>query len=342
MAPMGQIKEQIQMNIAQPLIQKVLANYSNAIGELQTLLAEPFLAESIQQALESLVSMEGRLIVAGMGKSGLIGRKLAATFSSTGTPAYFVHPAEASHGDLGMVRKEDILLLLSWSGETSELGDLITYSRRYKVTTIGLTGNADGTLAKRSDIALVLPKLEEACPHNLAPTTSTLLQLAVGDALAIALLQMKGFSSESFRDFHPGGKLGSILTPVSDIMRKGDQLPLVNQDAMMIDVIGEVSRKAFGIAGITDSKGDLVGVVTDGDIRRYLENASSVSMEEALHKTPVRDHMTENSITITKDRLAARALHVMQEAKISATFVVEDKRPIGLVTVLQLLERGVA
>jgi arabinose-5-phosphate isomerase len=330
------------MSETTPSIQNVIANYRASLDELSELLETPETTKAFDAAIAALQDMKGRLIVAGMGKSGLIGRKLAATFSSTGTPAYFVHPAEASHGDLGMIQGDDVLLLLSWSGETAELGDIITYSRRYEVTTIALTGRKESTLAKRADIALVLPKVTEACPHNLAPTTSTMLQLAVGDALAVTLLQANGFSQASFRNFHPGGKLGSVLTPVRDVMRTGERLPLVDAKTPMIEVIAEISRKAFGIVGITGAAGDLVGVVTDGDIRRFLEASTDQKMQDVMSGSQAKDHMTEGGVTLDPDRLTARALNVMQEAKISAAFVVKENKPVGLVTVLQLLEMGVA
>jgi arabinose-5-phosphate isomerase len=323
-------------------VRNVIDNYRGSLDELSTLLETTDTSLAFEAAIDALINMKGRLIVAGMGKSGLIGRKLAATFSSTGTPAYFVHPAEASHGDLGMIQGDDVLLLLSWSGETSELSDIITYSRRFEVTTIALTGRANSTLAKRADIALVMPPVIEACPHNLAPTTSTMLQLAAGDALAVTLLQFKGFTQDSFRNFHPGGKLGSVLTPIRDVMRKGSQMPLAHTQTPMIDVIAEISRKAFGIVGITDSKGDLVGVVTDGDIRRLLEASSNQIMQDVMQGSMAINHMTKGGITLDPDRLTARALNIMQEKKISAAFVVEDGKPVGLVTVLQLLEMGVA
>ena len=209
--------------------------------------------------------MRGRLIVAGMGKSGHVGRKLAATFASTGTPAHFVHPAEASHGDLGMIRAEDAILMLSWSGETRELSDMIAYAKRFGVPTIALTGAPEGTLARRADVAIVLPAAPEACPMRLAPTTSTLLQMAMGDALAIALLEARGFTAEDFRGFHPGGKLGAALSTVAEVMHRGEALPLLPEAAPMIDVIGEIGRKGFGIVGLCDEEGGrLAGVITDG------------------------------------------------------------------------------
>ncbi|MCL4130340.1 UNVERIFIED_CONTAM: hypothetical protein GTU68_036827, partial [Idotea baltica] len=214
--------------------------------------------------------MKGRLIVAGMGKSGQIARKLASTFASTGTPAYFVHPAEASHGDLGMIHGDDVLLLLSWSGETQELSDILEYSKRYHVPMIAMTAAPKSTLAQKADIAISLPKVAESCPHNLAPTTSALLQLAVGDSMAITLLGMKGFSTSAFREFHPGGKLGAVLTPVGEIMHGRATLPLCHQTAPIIDVLGQSSAQSYGVVGLVDDMGALVGIITDGDIRRYI------------------------------------------------------------------------
>ncbi len=315
-----------------------LSGLQAVISAVQT----PELGAALDKALSLISEMKGRLIVAGVGKSGLIGRKLAATFSSTGTPAYFVHPAEASHGDLGMIHAQDVVMLLSWSGETKELSDILGYARRFDVPVISITGGENSTLARSSDAPLVLPKVAEACPHNLAPTTSTLLQLAIGDALAITLLKMKGFTEESFRDFHPGGKLGAALTPVRDIMYKDDDMPTVDIDAPIIEVLGEISRKTLGIVGVTDSKGALLGVITDGDIRRYMEANSEGSMKDAMWDTHARALMTPGSVFLEPERLSARALHVLQSNKISAAFVIEDGKPVGVVTLIQLLTLGVA
>ena len=302
----------------------------------------PKLSAALDKALTLISEMEGRLIVAGVGKSGLIGRKLAATFSSTGTPAYFVHPAEASHGDLGMIHSQDVVMLLSWSGETKELSDLLGYARRFGVPVISITGGVNSTLARSSDAPLVLPEVTEVCPHNLAPTTSTLLQLAVGDALAITLLKMKGFTEESFRDFHPGGKLGVALTPVQDIMYQGTDVPTIASDAPIIEALGEISQKTLGIVGVTNKDGTLLGVITDGDVRRYLESNSERSMKDALWGTHARSLMTPGSVSLEPERLSARALHILQSNKISAAFVVENDRPVGVVTLIQLLTLGVA
>ncbi|MEM9850411.1 MAG: KpsF/GutQ family sugar-phosphate isomerase [Pseudomonadota bacterium] len=325
----------------QQSIRDVIATDMAGLAALEDALAAPAMATAIDRALELIFTMRGRLIVAGVGKSGHVGRKLAATFASTGTPAYFVHPAEASHGDLGMIHADDVLLLLSWSGETRELSDMLAYARRFDVPTVTITGVPGSTVARSSDVVLALPKTAEACPHNLAPTTSTLVQLAMGDALAITILKMKGFSEASFRDFHPGGKLGAALTPVRDVMFEGDMMPLVGPDAPVMDVLGEISRKALGIVGVVENS-LLAGVITDGDIRRYLEANADGSMRDAMWNTMARDLMTPGSVSLEPERLAARALHVLQSNRISAAFVLEDGRPLGIVTLMHLLSRGVA
>lgn len=326
----------------QKSVRDVMAANMAGLSALDEAVRHPELAEAIERALDLITGMKGRLIVAGVGKSGLVGRKLAATFSSTGTPAYFVHPAEASHGDLGMIHSDDVVMLLSWSGETRELSDILAYTRRFGVPVIAITGVADSTLARAAEAALVLPKVDEACPHNLAPTTSTLLQMAIGDALAITILKEKGFTEQSFRDFHPGGKLGAALTPVREIMFTGEQMPLVGRDAPVIEALGEISRKTLGIVGVLEPDGRLAGVITDGDIRRYLESHADKSMRETMWETTAAELMTPGSISLEPERFAARALHILQTNRISAAFVVEDGKPVGVVTLIQLLTRGVA
>lgn len=298
---------------------------------------EPFLSK----ALSLIDRMEGRLIVTGLGKSGHIATKLAATFASTGTPAYFLHPAEASHGDLGMVQPSDMILALSWSGETRELSDVIGYSKRRSVPLIAITGSADSTLARAATVALILPKVREACPHNLAPTTSTLMQLAIGDALAIAALQQKGFTEESFHGLHPGGSLGASLKRVSEIMHEGAALPLVAGETPVIAAISELSAKGHGIVGVTND-GQLAGVITDGDVRRYLEKNAASTMQAALHETTAGSIMTTGSVTLAPDMLVAEALATLQSRRISAAFVVDNGAPCGLITMLRLLNRGAA
>ena len=253
-----------------------------------------------------------------------------------------MHAAEASHGDLGMIQSDDVVMLLSWSGETGELSDIIAYAARFNVPVVAITGKADGTLARRAQHPIVLPTAKEACPHNLAPTTSTLMQMALGDALAITLLKMRGFSEESFRNFHPGGKLGAVLQPVSEFMFQDSQLPLLDQAASIFDVIAEISNKGFGIVGLLDAAGKLCGVITDGDIRRYLEKNATGTMQDVMWSAFAKDIMSPAPVTLDPENLGARSLHTMQTRKISAVFVVQDSAPIGLVTVLQLLQRGVA
>jgi arabinose-5-phosphate isomerase len=328
------------------MTQAALDNIRDALAADQAALdqladALDAIAPALEQAVALIDGMEGRLIVTGLGKSGHIGAKLAATFTSTGTPAYFLHPAEASHGDLGMVQPSDVILALSWSGETRELSDVIGYSKRRNVPLIALTGDEGSTLARASTVAIVLPKVREACPHNLAPTTSTLLQLALGDALAIALLQKKGFTEESFAGFHPGGTLGAALKHVEELMHEEDSLPLVDVSSPVIKAITELSAKGFGIVGIT-SDGRLQGVITDGDIRRYLERNSSATMQGALHDTFAGEVMTRGSVTLSPGTIAGEALSILQARRIQAAFVVEDERPLGLVTLLRLLNRGTA
>lgn len=323
-------------------LQDALAAFQDGLAHLQAGLDQPGAQAAFADAATLILNMQGRLILAGIGKSGHVARKLAATFASTGTPSYFVHPAEASHGDMGMIVEGDVLMLLSWSGETRELSDMIAYATRFGVPMIAMTGDAGSTLAKRAKVALTLPQSREACPHNLAPTTSTLLQHALGDALAVTLLQMRGFSESSFRDFHPGGKLGAALSPVRDVMHSGDDLPLLSEDAPMLDAIAEISAKGFGIVGLMHADGRLTGVITDGDIRRYLDANSAGRMEDVLQATPARKIMTPGSVTVDIDMLSARALHILQSNRISGAFVVDQGNPVGLITVLRLLQQGVA
>jgi arabinose-5-phosphate isomerase len=292
------------------------------------------LGEPFAQAVSTLAAMTGRVIVSGMGKSGHIGRKLAATFASTGTAAYYVHPGEASHGDLGMIRDEDVILALSWSGETSELSDLIAYSKRHGVALIAITSSADSTLGRAADVCLALPRAKEACPNGLAPTTSTTMQLALGDALAVALLEHRGFTANDFRTYHPGGKLGALLKQVRDVMHKGERLPLVQVGTMMGDALAIQSEKSLGCVVVADEHGALAGIVTDGDIRRHMAND--------LLARRVEEVMTKNPLAIPPDMLLGEALETMETRKVSALIVADEGRPVGLVHVLDLLRAGVA
>jgi len=294
------------------------------------------------RAVDLLVGVKGRVVVSGMGKSGHIGRKIAATLSSTGTPAQFIHPAEASHGDLGALTRDDALLMLSYRGETAELSDLITYAKRFRIPLIGMAGNAESTLLKAADVALVLPKAREACPMGLAPTTSTTVMLVLGDALAVALMERRGFSAEQYRDFHPGGSLGRMLIRVGDIMHRSNELPLVKPEAAMRDVIVKMTSGGIGfagVAGVIDAKGTLIGIITDGDVRRHVKND--------LLGRKARDVMTRNPKTVTPDVLAAEALTLMNTGtpKVTSLFVVEakgkTKKPVGLLTVHDCLRAGI-
>ena len=293
------------------------------------------LGGAFARAVETIGAATGRTIVTGMGKSGHVARKIAATLASTGAPAYFVHPGEASHGDLGMIRAGDAILALSWSGETAELADIITYSRRFAIPLIAVTSGADSALGREADVRLCLPRAEEACPNGLAPTTSTTMQLAVGDALAVALLEAKGFTAQDFRLFHPGGKLGARLTFLRDVMHAGERLPLVRDDAQMGEAVVEISAKGFGCVGVLDAHGKLAGIVTDGDLRRH--------MRPDLMSARVSDVMTRGPQVGAPDQLAAEALQLISSRKIGALFVVNEAgRPLGIVHLHDLLRIGAA
>jgi arabinose-5-phosphate isomerase len=292
------------------------------------------LAAPLAAAVAALARSRGRVIVTGIGKSGHVGQKIAATFASTGTPAFFVHPSEASHGDLGMVTRDDVILALSWSGETVELSNIITYSRRFAVPLIAITSRSDSALAKQADVVLALPRAKEACPHGLAPTTSTTMQLALGDALAIALLEAKGFTAHDFKVFHPGGSLGANLRFVADVMHGADALPLAQEAERVSDALLTMTQKSFGCLGITDKRGRLVGVITDGDLRRHMGR-------DLVDKT-VADIMTRRPKTIPPDMLASAALELINASRITALFVVKAGKPVGIVHVHDLLRIGVA
>ena len=285
-------------------------------------------------AVEAIRAARGRVVVTGMGKSGHIGRKIAATLASTGTPALFVHPAEASHGDLGMITADDVIMALSWSGEQPEMKNLITYAKRFRIPLIAMTAESDSTLSKAADIALTLPKAREACPHNLAPTTASLMMLALGDALAIALLEGRGFTSVDFSVLHPGGKLGAMLKYARDLMHSGDAVPLKPVGTRMSDALVEMSSKGFGCVGIVDGYGAIVGIVTDGDLRRH--------MRPDLMTALVDDVMTKNPKTIPRDLLASEALEILNSSKITALIVTEAGKPAGIVHLHDILRAGVA
>jgi len=295
------------------------------------------LTDSFAAAVERLAAATRRVVVSGMGKSGLVARKIAATLASTGTPALFVHPAEASHGDLGMVVEGDAVLALSNSGETAELADLVAHSRRFGLPLVAITARTDSTLARAADVALTLPAAAEACPMGLAPTTSTTMQMALGDAIAVALLTRRGFTAADFHQIHPGGRLGSRLRRVRDLMHTGDAVPLAAPDTPMDRALLLMTEKRFGCLGITDPAGRMVGILTDGDLRR--------AMGPDLLTRPVSDVMTRAPRTIGPDALADEALHIMnaRERPITALFVVDTlDRPLGILHIHDLLRAGVA
>jgi arabinose-5-phosphate isomerase len=289
------------------------------------------LDDSFSRAVELILGARGRVIVSGMGKSGHIARKIAATLASTGTPAQFVHPAEASHGDLGMVTREDVALVLSNSGETPELADLIAHTRRFSIPLIGVASRPESTLLRQSDVAIVLPQAPEACGTGVVPTTSTTMTLALGDALAVALMEHRQFTPEHFRTFHPGGKLGAKLSKVADLMHR--DMPLVPEQTPMSEALLEISQKGFGVVGVTDAGGHLAGIITDGDLRRHMQGLLDHTAAEV---------MTQNPRTIAPDALAEAAVAVMNERKITCLFVVADGQPQGILHIHDCLRAGVA
>lgn len=294
------------------------------------------LGDSLPPVLDMMEHVKGRIIVTGMGKSGHIGRKIAATLASTGTPSFFVHPAEASHGDLGMFTENDIVLAISNSGESRELSDVLIYCKRYGIPLIAMTKNPDSSLAKAGNLLLKLPDTDEACPFGLVPTSSTTATLVLGDVLAICLLERKGFTKTDFRQRHPGGKLGAFLRKVSDLMHKGEEIPLVNADSPMQEALLIMTSKMLGCVGIIDNQGKLIGIITDGDLRRCL--TPQFLTEKASHV------MTRNPKTITADILVAEALGIMNNTGkgITQLFVVENDKPVGIIHIHDCLRSGVA
>ena len=321
---------------ARALIVSALRTLEAEAGGIATLAAaiRDGLGRHFVDAVELISGAQGRLIVTGMGKSGHVARKVAATFASTGTPAFFVHPSEASHGDLGMITSDDVIMAMSWSGETPELKDLIDYSRRFRIGLIAVTAAAVSTLGAAADVVLALPSAREACPHNLAPTTSTLMQAALGDALAVALLESRGFTALDFRKLHPGGRLGAMLKFVGQLMHAGEAIPLVALGTAMADAVVEMSTKGFGCVGITGVDGKLAGIITDGDLRRH--------MRPDLLEARVEDVMTHAPKTVRPEQLASEALEIINSSKITALIVAEDGKPVGIVNFHDLLRAGVA
>ncbi|SMO83319.1 KpsF/GutQ family sugar-phosphate isomerase [Paracoccus laeviglucosivorans] len=287
------------------------------------------LDDSFERAIRTILDAKGRVVVSGMGKSGHVGRKIAATLASTGTPAQFVHPAEASHGDLGMVTENDVALVLSNSGETPELADLIAHTRRFSIPLIGVASRPQSTLLRQADVALVLPAAAEACGTGIVPTTSTTMTLALGDALAVALMEHRKFTPEHFRTFHPGGKLGAKLSRVEDLMHR--DIPLVDENAPMSDALLVISQKGFGVTGVTDGAGNLTGIITDGDLRRHMDGLLGHKAGEV---------MTRNPRSIGPEKLAEQALAEMQARKITSLFVLDGTQPVGLLHIHDFLRTG--
>ena len=306
---------------------RVIAREAQAL----TLLGDS-LGDSFGQAVTLILAAKGRVIVSGMGKSGHIARKIAATFASTGTPAQFVHPAEASHGDLGMVTKGDVVLVLSNSGETTELADIIAHTRRFSIPLIAVAARADSTLMRQSDVAILLPPAEEACDTGVVPTTSTTMTLALGDALAIALMEHRQFTPDHFRMFHPGGKLGAKLLKVRDLMHV--EVPLVTDATPMTEALLQISQKGFGVVGVTDAQGQLLGIITDGDLRRHMSGLLDLA---------AGDVMTPSPATVAPGDLAEKAVALMNDRKITCLFVVEPgtNTAQGIVHIHDCLRAGV-
>lgn len=320
--------------------QRVLNLESDALKVLSQSLDQQFI-----RAVDTLLNVQGRVVVSGMGKSGLVGRKIAATFSSTGTPAHFIHPGEASHGDMGAITNSDAVLVLSNSGKTQEIGDLVAHTRRYQIPLIGIASGAGSMLLESSDVELLLPRVAEACPMGLAPTTSTTMMLALGDALAVTLMERRGFSADEYRVLHPGGQLGKALIRVSDIMHADDAMPLVKVGTGLQEAIIEMTAKRFGCTGVLDQEGRLVGIITDGDLSRY--------MDAQLLERQVEEVMTKDPHTIQPGKLAAEALGIMntRTRPITCLFVVNEKdqsdanakhgRPVGILHIHDCLRAGI-
>jgi arabinose-5-phosphate isomerase len=308
--------------------QRTLTVEAAALTEMAAGLGEPF-----ARAVNLIAGLKGRLVLSGMGKSGHVARKIAATLASTGQPAMFVHPGEASHGDLGMIGQDDAVLALSKTGETKELADIVAYTRRFDIPLIGITADAASALGKASDILLQLPDAPEAVDAFNAPTTSTTLQIALGDALAVALIERRGFGAQDFKVFHPGGKLGASLRMVSELMHGASELPLAPLDAPMAATLLTMTEKRFGCVGVVDSSGALAGVITDGDLRRHMDGLMAHTAGEV---------MTASPLSVPPTMLAAEALGLMNARRITVLFVVENRRPVGVLHIHDLLRLGVA
>ena len=305
-------------NNIKEVARKVLKDEAEGIA-----LLDSFFDENFTLAIKKILEISGKVIVTGVGKSGHIGKKISATLSSTGTPSYFVHPTEASHGDMGMVGSEDIIFAISWSGETSELNDIVHFSKQNNIKLISLTSSSESHLASSADISLILPKVTEACPNGLAPTTSTTMQLIVGDAIAICLLNERGFDKDKFKSLHPGGQLGAALSTLEDIMHKEDTIPLLNSGTNMSEALIKISEKGFGCSGVIKND-ELIGIVTDGDLRRH--------MGPGLLEKTVDEIMNTNPKTVSQNMLATDALDLINEIGIQGLFIVDEKKhPLGFI-----------
>ena len=308
---------------------KVLQTEADALETLKNDLPNDF-----SDLVKLILNLNGRVIVSGVGKSGHIGNKIAATLASTGTPAYFVHATEASHGDLGMITEKDLCLLISNSGETSEIFDIVAHARRFSIPVATISSNTESTLVKAADFKLCLPVVEEACPIGMAPTTSTTMMLALGDALAVALMEAKNFNTENFKVLHPGGKLGAKMMMVSQVMHKSDALPLVETQTSMKETLLTMSSRGFGIAAVVNEKDFLVGVITDGDLRRHINDLMSKTAGEIASLSP---------ITVVRDTFVVDALKLMQENKITVLIVTSaENKPVGILHIQDLLKVGAA
>jgi arabinose-5-phosphate isomerase len=325
--PPSEKKKTSKSSPARESARRVLLRGIEGLQALDSSLGQPF-----DDVVERILRIKGRLIVSGMGKSGHIARKIAATFASTGTPALFVHPGEASHGDLGMITEKDGLLLLSNSGETAELHDVIAYAKRFSIPLMAMVRRKTSMLVTAADVALVLPNTPEASPVN-APTTSTTMMLALGDALAVATLERRGFTPDDFHVFHPGGKLGKAFIRVRDLMHSKAETPVVKSRDIMSKVLLVMTNKSFGCAAVVDDKGTLIGVITDGDLRRH--------MDPTLLNQPASAVMTRSPVTIGPDMLAAEALRILNTKSITSLFVVEGNKPVGILHVHDCLRAGV-
>ncbi|MFD1795021.1 KpsF/GutQ family sugar-phosphate isomerase [Paracoccus aurantiacus] len=303
---------------------RVIATEADGLAALSASLGDTF-----DRAIETILAARGRVVVSGMGKSGHIARKIAATFASTGTPSQFVHPAEASHGDLGMVAEGDVVIVISNSGETPEIADIVAHTRRFSIPLIGIASREGSTLIRQADVALILPASPEACGKGIVPTTSTTMTLALGDALAVALMEHRSFTPEHFRTFHPGGKLGALLSRVGDLMH--EDMPLVTEDTPMTEALLTISQKGYGVTGVTGADGRLVGIITDGDLRRHMDG---------LLDHRAADVMTANPRTIGADQLAEAALAQMQDRKITCLFAVDQGMPRGILHIHDCLRAG--